>query len=83
MAKKSNHVVPSKKNGGWAVRKADATRASGSFATKAEAVRYGQELSRREKSELYIHKKDGTIQDRRSYGTDPFLPETEGNYVKS
>jgi len=67
---KSNHVVPSKAKGGWAVKKLGATRASKSFKIKDEAVKYGRKMSKSEKTELYIHKKDGTIQNRYSYGTD-------------
>ena len=73
MARKSNHVVPSSEYG-WAVKKSGSTRASKTFHTKAEAVEYGRSISRREKTELYIHKKDGTIQDRNSYGNDPYPP---------
>lgn len=73
MARKSNHVVPSKDRG-WSVRKSGASRASRSFVTKEEAVKYGKTISRGEKTELYIHKKDGTVQNRNSYGKDPFPP---------
>jgi len=76
MAKtKSNHVVASKANGGWAVKKAGATRASKKFKTKDEAVKYGRKVSESEKSDLYIHKKDGTIQNRNSYGNVPHPPK--------
>lgn len=74
MSKKSNHVVPSRKDGGWAVKKAGAIRASKKFERKLDAVKYARELSRSEQSELYIHKRDGTIQNRNSYGMDPFPP---------
>lgn len=73
MSRKSNHVVPSKGQG-WAVKKSGAVRASRSFETKDAAVKYGRSISRNEKTELYIHKKDGTIQNRNSYGNDPFPP---------
>lgn len=79
MSRKSNHVVPSKKDGGWAVKKAGSVRASKKFHTKSEAVKYGRELSRAEHSELYIHRKDGSIQDRSSYGNDPFPPKDRMN----
>ncbi|WP_299668496.1 DUF2188 domain-containing protein [uncultured Polaribacter sp.] len=75
MTKKSNHVVPSKERGGWAVKKSGSTRASKSFGRKEDAVKFARELSRRERTELYIHKKDGRIQDRNSYGKDPFPPK--------
>lgn len=74
MSKRSNHVVPSKKSGGWAVKKAGSSRASKAFSKKNDAVKYGRQLSRKEKAELYIHKKDGSIQNRNSYGNDPFPP---------
>lgn len=74
MAKKTNHVIPSKKKGGWAVKKSGSARTSRSFETKDEAVKYGRKLSKQEKTELFIHKKDGTIQNRNSYGKDPFPP---------
>jgi len=74
MAKRSNHVVPSKERGGWVVKKSGSTKASKSFGRKEDAVKYGRKLSRKESTELYIHKKDGRIQDRNSYGRDPFPP---------
>lgn len=74
MAKKSNHVIPSKQRGEWAVKKSGSTRISESFETKEEAIKYGRELSKHEETELFIHKKDGTIQNRNSYGKDPFPP---------
>lgn len=73
MRKKSNHVVASK-SGGWAVRKSGSARVSKVFRTKDEAKKYGTRISRSEKTELYIHKKDGTIQNRNSFGNDPFPP---------
>ncbi|MGQ3015257.1 MAG: DUF2188 domain-containing protein [Flavobacteriales bacterium] len=64
--KRSNHVVPSKSSG-WVVRKTGAARASRTFGTKKEAVEYGRELSKTEKTELYIHKRNGMIQNKNSY----------------
>lgn len=74
MTRKSNHVVPSKSDG-WAVKKSGAVKASKNFETKDEAVRYGRELSKNEKTELYIHKSNGMIQNRNSYGNDPNPPK--------
>jgi hypothetical protein len=73
MKPKSNHVIPSKSTG-WAVKKFGADRAIKNFSTKEDAVKFGRSLSVSEKSELYIHKKDGTIQNRNSYATDPLPP---------
>ena len=74
MKKKSNHVILSKK-GGWDVKKSKSKRVSKSFDRKEDDVKYGKELSKKEKTELYIHKKNGRIQNRNSYGTDPFPPK--------
>lgn len=65
MAKKSNHVVPLSTR--WAVKKTGSERASRTFDTKEKAVNYGRELSKSEKTELYIHKANGMIQNRNSY----------------
>jgi hypothetical protein len=73
MAKKSNHVVPS--SSGWAVKKSGSTKASKTFQTKDKAVSYGRSLSKNEKTELYIHKKNGMIQNKNSYGNDPNPPK--------
>lgn len=72
MAKKSNHVVPS--SSGWAVKKSGSIKASRTFETKDKAISYGRELSKHEKTELYIHKQNGMIQNRNSYGNDPHPP---------
>jgi len=78
MSKRSNHIVASK-SGGWAVKKSGSARASRVFTTKEQAKKYGIVVSRKEKTELYIHKKDGSIQNRNSYGNDPFPPRGRVN----
>ena len=74
MSKKAPvYTVPHKD--GWANRREDATRVSKTFSTKAEAQSAGRETARRDKTEHIIQKKDGTIGERNSYGSDPFPPE--------
>jgi len=73
MTKKSNHVIPS--SSGWTVKKSGSVRASRTFDTKEQAVSYGRSLSKSERTELYIHKSNGMIQNRNSYGNDPYLPK--------
>lgn len=73
MTKKTNHVVPSLS--GWSVKKSGSARASRTFSDKETAVDYATKLSRSEKTELYIHKKNGMIQDKKSYGNDPNPPK--------
>lgn len=74
MSKKDQHVVPST-SGGWAVRRTGSERASKTFSTQAEAIKHARGVAKKEKSELYVHKKDGTIRERDSYGNDPYPPK--------
>jgi Uncharacterized protein conserved in bacteria (DUF2188) len=70
MAKKLPvHTVPY--GDGWANRREGATRVTKKFATKAEAQAAGRETARRDKTEHLIHKRDGTVGERNSYGSDP------------
>lgn len=66
------HVTPGGK--GWDVKRAGAGRASSSHATKQEAFEAGRKLAKRERTSLRIHKKDGTIQEERSYGNETSRP---------
>lgn len=70
----THHVVPSK-DGGWNVTKGGAERASKHFPDKETAVRYGREVSENQGSELYIHRRDGTIQRKDSHGQDHHPPK--------
>jgi hypothetical protein len=73
MSKMGKHVVP-RQGGGWAVKTAGKARAGKVFDNKGEAVKYARDAARKEHGELYVHGKDGTIKERRSYGKDPFPP---------
>ena len=73
-SQESHHVVPGPK-GGWSVKKGGSTRASKTFATKAEAVKHGRAVSKNQGTEFYIHRRDGTIQRKASHGgQDPNPP---------
>jgi hypothetical protein len=73
MAKRDQHVVPSS-GGDWAVRRTGAERATRIFDTQKEAVTYARSLAKKERGELYIHAKDGTIRQKDSFGRDPLPP---------
>lgn len=73
MAKKGQHVVPG--SAGWSVKKAGAAKATSIHATQAEAVSAATRIARNQKTELYIHGKDGRIRERSSYGADPHPPK--------
>ena len=68
------HVVP-RPHGEWAVRNTGAARASKTFNTQAAAIAYGRDAARKDGVELYVHRVDGTIRERNSYGKDPHPPK--------
>ena len=55
---------------GWGVERRGASRASGRFDTKEEAVRRGRDLAKSQKGRLVIRKQDGTIKEERTYRKD-------------
>ncbi len=63
------HVTP--KGGGWSVQK-EGKRGSKKYATKKEAVEAGRAMAQKARAHHVIHGRDGRIQQRDSYGTDPF-----------
>ncbi|MGB7374648.1 DUF2188 domain-containing protein [Pontixanthobacter sp.] len=73
MSKKGQHVVPS--SNGWKVRKAGSPRASSTHGTQKEAIETATRIARNQKTELYIHGRDGRIRERNSYGNDPYPPK--------
>lgn len=74
MAKQGQHVVRNS-SGGWAVKKAGASRATSVHATQADAIAAGTKIAQNQKTELYIHGRDGRIRERNSYGNDPHPPK--------
>lgn len=74
MSRNSHHIVPNP-DGGWNVKKGGATRATKHFDKKDEAISWGREVSRNQRTELVIHRRDGTIQQKDSHGNDPNPPK--------
>jgi cytochrome b len=70
---KNQHVVPA--NGQWGVRGAGNTRLTSLHDTQAEAAAAAREIARNQSSELIIHRPNGQIRERNSYGNDPYPPE--------
>lgn len=70
--KRPVHTVPTDK--GWGNKRAGSDRMSRSYDTKKEAQAAGRETARRSKTEHIVHRKDGTIGERNSYGNDPHPP---------
>jgi len=73
MAGRGQHVVP--RNGKWAIRRTGSDKVTRTFETQAEAVRAGREIARNQRTELYIHGRDGLLRERESFGNDPFPPK--------
>lgn len=70
---KNQHVVPL--NDGWAVKGEGNENYTKTFEKKSDAIDYAKQIAKNQKSELIIHGKDGKIQERNSYGSDPYPPE--------
>lgn len=70
---KNQHVVPD--GDGWGVRGEGASRLTQRFGTQREAIERGREIAQNQESELLIHRRNGQIRERNSYGNDPFPPE--------
>ena len=64
-----HHVVPDPE-GGWKIKRSGSKRSSGNFETKTDAVNRGREVSQNQNTELVIHRRDGTIQQKDSHGRD-------------
>ena len=76
---KDQHVVPNKERGGWDVQGENSQRSTQHFDTQKEAIERAKEIAKNQKSEVIIHKKDGTIRDKDSYGNDPNPPKDKKN----
>jgi len=71
---KNQHVLPTP-DGNWAVKGESNKRITRKTRTKKEAEDIARQIARNQKSDVVIHGKDGKIQDRDSYGSDPCPPK--------
>lgn len=70
---KNRHVVP--RGDRWAVVTEGGSRAGSLHDTQREAIEAGRRGAMRDRSELFIHRPNGQIRERSSYGNDPYPPE--------
>ncbi|WP_159516930.1 DUF2188 domain-containing protein [Sunxiuqinia indica] len=75
--KKNQHVVPQGKD--WAVKGAGNEKATRLVSTQKEAIGIAREIAKNQQSEVVIHRKDGRIRDKDSYGNDPCPPRDTKN----
>lgn len=73
MTKKNQHVVPHGND--WAVRGEGNKKVTRITRTQREAIEIARQIARNQGSEVVIHRPDGTIRDKDSYGRDPNPPK--------
>lgn len=56
---KGYYISPS--SNGWSVRKASASKASGNFSTKADAITYAKKSVSTKMADIVVRGKDGTV----------------------
>jgi uncharacterized protein YdaT len=70
---KNHHVVPNKGKG--AVRGEGNKRITSVHDTQSEAIDAARSIAINKESEVVIHRRNGTIRDKDSYGPDPCPPK--------
>lgn len=73
MTGKNQHVVPH--NDGWAVKGEGNKKATSVQPTQGKAADVARDLAKKQGSEVLIHRPDGRIRAKDSYGNDPFPPK--------
>ncbi len=71
------HTTPNPKGSGW-VNTQGGEQVS-KHRTKEPAVEKGRSIAKKAETEHTIHKKDGTIGEKNSYGNDPNPPKDKNN----
>jgi hypothetical protein len=75
MSKGNNQHVTPHKDGGWQVKGEGNSRATARTHTQAESINIARDISRRQESELVIHRPNGQIREKDSHGHDPNPPK--------
>jgi uncharacterized protein YdaT len=70
MRKANQHVVPTP-DGRWGVRGEGNDRLTKVVDTQGEAIEVAKPIAQHRGGEVVIHRRDGTIRDKDSYGNDP------------
>ena len=71
---KNQHVTPHP-DGGWQVKGGGNKKATAKTETQKEAIEIARAIAQNQKSEVVIHRPDGRIRDKDSYGDDPCPPK--------
>ena len=67
------NVIPYKRF--WAIKGEGNKRITRKTFTQQEAITIARKIAKNQRSELFIHKKDGSIRERNSYGNDSIYEE--------
>ncbi|MGE7811221.1 DUF2188 domain-containing protein [Lysinibacillus capsici] len=70
---KNQHVTP--KDDMWQVKGAGNSRATSLHQTQQQAINAARDIAKNQKSELFIHNREGQIRERNSYGNDSYPPK--------
>ena len=74
MAKKNQHVVPVP-GGKWGVRGEGNSKLTRVAPTQSDAIEVARDIAQNQRADVVIHRPNGQIRDRDSYGADPYPPE--------
>jgi hypothetical protein len=71
---KNQHVTPHP-DGGWQVKGEGNEKATRRTNTQAQAIEIAREIAKNQESELVIHRHNGQIRDKDSFGNDKYPPK--------
>lgn len=74
MTNKNQHVVPAG-NGKWGVRGEGNEKITKITRTQSDAIDIARTIAKNQGAELVIHRPNGQIRDKDSYGNDPHPPD--------
>ena len=72
--KKNVHVVPQKTGNPWAVKPVGSKSPTSTHRTQRAAQDAARKIARKTEGEVVIHRPNGQIRDKDSYGNDPHPP---------
>jgi hypothetical protein len=71
---KQVHVIP--RGGSWAIKSSGSDRAAKVITTQSEAIQVARQIAINKGADLVVHRQDGTIRSKDSFGKDPFPPRS-------
>lgn len=75
IAMKKNQHVTRREDGKWQVIGDGNSKATAIARTQADAIKIARNIAINQESEVVIHRPNGRIRDKNSYGNDPYPPK--------